>query len=98
MRVLLHILFIYFCSVAIFTLSHQVLTDIEVKVLEKGLDFSPIHHIINESEMRRDFNEIYNRIRLNGIFGMSLKVFIKYQLLHLNQHDILREMLARKHF
>ena len=31
----------YFCSETIFNLSHQVLIDIEIKVLEKGLDFAP---------------------------------------------------------
>ena len=32
----------YFCSETIFNLSHQVLTDTEIKVLEKGLDFAPM--------------------------------------------------------
>ena len=30
----------YFCSETIFNLSHRVLTDTEIKVLEKGLDFA----------------------------------------------------------
>ena len=34
-----------------------MLTDTEIKVLEKGLDFALIQHKINEPELRRDFNE-----------------------------------------
>ena len=30
----------YFCSETIFNLSHRVLTDTEIKVLEKDLDFA----------------------------------------------------------
>ena len=32
----------HFCSGTIFTLSHRVLSDAEIKILEKGLDFAPI--------------------------------------------------------
>ena len=38
-------------------LSKKVLTDIEIKVLEKGLDYAPIQNKINEPELRRDFEE-----------------------------------------
>ena len=38
----------YFCSDTVFNLSNRVLTDIEIKVLEKGLDFSPIQRKNNE--------------------------------------------------
>ena len=31
---------VYFCSDTIFNLSHRVLLDAEIKVLEKGLDFA----------------------------------------------------------
>ena len=54
----------YFCSETIFNLSHRVLTDTEIKVLEKGLDFAPIQRKINEPELRRDFNEFCRRMRL----------------------------------
>ena len=52
----------YFCSETIFNLSDRVLTDIERKVLEKGLEFVRIKCRINESELRRDFNEFCRRI------------------------------------
>ena len=32
----------YFCSDTIFNLSHKVLSDSEIKVLEHELDFAPI--------------------------------------------------------
>ena len=38
----------HFCSGNIFNLSHRVLSDAEIKILEKGLDFSPIQRKINE--------------------------------------------------
>ena len=38
----------HFCSNAIFNLSHRVLPDTEIKILEKGLDFAPIQRKINE--------------------------------------------------
>ena len=54
----------YFCSETIFNLSHQVLTDAKIKVLEGSLDFVPIQRKINEPELRRDFNELCRRMRL----------------------------------
>ena len=47
----------YFCSDTVFNLSKKVLTDIEIKVFEKGLDYAPIQNKINEPELRRDFEE-----------------------------------------
>ena len=47
----------YFCSETIFNLSHRMLTDAEIKVLEKGLDLAPVQRKINESELKQDFND-----------------------------------------
>ena len=58
----------YFCSETIFNLSHQVLTNIETKVLEKELGFAPIQRKTNEPELIRDFNEFCRRIHLKWIF------------------------------
>ena len=33
----------------------MVLTETEIKVLEKGLDYAPIQKITNEPERRKDF-------------------------------------------
>ena len=38
----------YFCSKAVFNLSRKVLTDTEIKVLKKGLDFARIQKILNK--------------------------------------------------
>ena len=49
-------------------LSKKVSTDIEIKVLEKGLDYAPIQDKINEPELRRDFEEFCRRVRLKWYF------------------------------
>ena len=45
----------YFCSDTVFNLSGRVLSESEIKVLEKGLDFAPFQSKVNEAELRRDF-------------------------------------------
>ena len=47
----------YFCSDTVFNLSHKVLTETEIKILEKGLDDAPIQKKINEPKLRKDFSE-----------------------------------------
>ena len=37
----------YFCSDTVFNLSKKVLTETEIKILEKGLDYAPIQKSIN---------------------------------------------------
>ena len=53
----------HFCSDTSFNLSHRVLSDAEIKVLEKGLDFALIQRKINEPELRGDFEEFCRRMR-----------------------------------
>ena len=53
----------HFCSDTIFNLSHRVLSEGEIKVLEKGLDFALIQRKINEPELREDFEEFCRRMR-----------------------------------
>ena len=65
----------YFCSETIFNLSHRVLTDAEIKVLEKGLDFAPIQRKINEPELMLDFNEFCRRMRLKWYFRDETQEF-----------------------
>ena len=45
-----------------FNLSRKVLTDTEIKVLQKGLDFAAIQRKLNEPELRGDFKEQANSI------------------------------------
>ena len=47
----------YFCSDTIFNLTRNVLTDSEIKVLEKGLEYAPIQSKINEPELRNDLQK-----------------------------------------
>ena len=58
----------YFYSDTVFNLSRKVLTDSEIKVLEKGLDYAPIQSKINEPKLRNDFEEFCRRMRLKWYF------------------------------
>ena len=52
----------------IFNLSHRVLTDAEIRVLEKGLNFALIQGLINEAELKQDFNDFCRRMCLKLYF------------------------------
>ena len=65
----------YFCTETIFNLSHRVLTDAEIKVLEKGLDFAPIQRKINEPKLKQDFNDFCRRMRLKWYFRYETQEF-----------------------
>ena len=58
----------YFSSDTVFNLSPKVLTDTEINILEKGLDFPPIQNKINQPELRKDFEEFCRRIRIKCYF------------------------------
>ena len=58
----------YFCSGTGFNLSSKVLTDTEINILEKGLDFAPIQNKINQPDLRKDFQEFCRRMRIEGYF------------------------------
>ena len=47
----------YFCSKTVLNLSKKVLTETEIRVLEKGLGFTRTPTEINETDLRADFNE-----------------------------------------
>ena len=49
-------------------LSKKVITDAEIKVLEKGLDHAPIQNKVNEPELRSDFEECCIKMRLKWYF------------------------------
>ena len=58
----------YFCSKIVFNFSKKVLTETEIKVLEKELDFAHIQNTLNEPELRRDFEEFSRRMRCKWHF------------------------------
>ena len=58
----------YFCSDTIFNLSSRVLSEDEIKVLEKGLHFAPIQRKVNEPELRQDFEKFCRRMRIKWHF------------------------------
>ena len=51
-------------SDTVFHLGRKVLTDTEIKVLKKGLDFAPIQRKLNEPELGRDFKDFCCRTTL----------------------------------
>ena len=57
----------WFCSDTV-NLSHRVLTETEIKVLEKGLDYAPIQKKINKPELRKDFSEFCQCMRNKWYF------------------------------
>ena len=58
----------YFCSDTVFNLRNKVLTEEEIKVLEKGLDFDPIQRKVNEPELRQDFENFCRLMRIKWHF------------------------------
>ena len=57
-----------FCSKTVFNLSQRVLSEIEIQVLEKALDFAPNQKSINENELRKDFEYFSRRMRIRWNF------------------------------
>ena len=58
----------YFCSKTVFNLNRKVLTEIEIRVLEKGLGFAPTPTRINESGLKTDFNKFSRKMRCKWYF------------------------------
>ena len=52
----------------VFNLSRKVITDTEIKVLEKGLDFAPMQRKLNEHELGRGFKDFCRHMRLKWYF------------------------------
>ena len=60
------------CSKSVFNLSKKVLTEIEISIEEKGLEFAPIQKLLNEPELRKDFEEFSRRMRCKWHFRNEL--------------------------
>ena len=58
----------YFCADTVFNLSQKVLTAAEIKVLERGLGFVPTHNLINEADLRGDFEDFSGKMRCRWYF------------------------------
>ena len=58
----------YFCSDTVFNLSKKVLSDAEINLPEKGLDYAPIQDKINDPELRREFENFCTQMRLKWFF------------------------------
>ena len=53
-----------FVSDTVFNLSIKVVSDAEIKLLEKGFDFAQIQNKLNAPELSRNFKDIYRHMRL----------------------------------
>ena len=51
-----------------FAIGQRALSGIEIQVLEKGLDFSPVQRSFNEPELRKDFEEFAGKMRIKWNF------------------------------
>ena len=57
-----------FCSYTVFNLTKKVLSDMEIKIIEKGFDYAPIQNKINKPELRKGFEDFARRMRLKWYF------------------------------
>ena len=62
----------YFCSDTVFSLSKKVLTETETGVLERALGFVPAPNLINEENLRRDFDDFGRKMRCKWYFRNEL--------------------------
>ena len=59
----------YFCFKSVFNLSKRILTETEIRVLEKGLGFASTPTKINETDLGADFNEFARKMRCKWFFS-----------------------------
>ena len=52
------------CSKTVFNLTQRASLNIEIQVLEKGLNFLPVKRSLNEPEFRKDFEEFARKMRI----------------------------------
>ena len=57
-----------FCSDAVFNINRRVLSEDEIKVLEKGLNFASNQKKVNQPELKKDFDEFCRRMRIKWHF------------------------------
>ena len=58
----------YYRSDVVFNLSNKVLSDTEINVLGKGLGFTSAPSFINESDLKRDFEDFARKMRCKWYF------------------------------
>lgn len=57
----------HFSSETVFNLSRKVLTDTDIKILEKGFDFAAVQRKIIRPELRSDYEEFCRRVRTDKV-------------------------------
>ena len=78
-----------FSSDSVFNLSKNVLSETEIKVLEKGIGFSPTPSFINEADLQRDFDDFARKMRCKWYFRNEVNIYLlKFLHVSLNLHGI----------
>lgn len=62
----------YFSSENVFNLSHKVLSEIDIRILGKGLQFVPTLSKIDEVVLRKDSDEFSSRMRSKWYFRENI--------------------------
>ena len=90
----------YFCSDTVSNLSRKVLTDNEIKVLEKGLDYASIQSKTNQPDYEMILKSFVEGCALSGIFAISLPLnSVRHLHLHLSlPGNHLKVILLLKYF
>ena len=83
-----------------FNLSKKVLTEAEIEVLEKGLDYAPIQNKVNEPELCSDLERFCRRMPLKWYFcNEPTLILANSRHLHLNGHgNLLQDTLILRLF
>ena len=77
----------YFSSDTVFGLSKKVLSETEMKVIAKALDFAPIQNNINGPKLRKDLEKVCRRMRIICTLVMTSHYsLVKYLHLHLSSN------------
>ena len=54
----------YFCLDTVINLRRRMLSEDKIKVLQKGLNFAPIQNKVNQTELRKHFDEFCPQMRI----------------------------------
>ena len=81
-----------FVSDYVFNLSQKTLSSLEIKVLKKGLGFSPRSSLINEVDLHQDISDFSRKMRCKWFFrNESRKILVKHRSLRVNPRGILQK-------
>ena len=81
-----------FVSDYVFNLNQKTLSPSEIKVVEKGLEFSPTPSSVNEVDLGRDISDFSRRIRCKCFFkNESQEILVQHPSLRVSPLGILQK-------